>query len=253
MAKNEKKISNKSLKPDKPRKAIASPVQKYIARGDSKAAIYREKAIKLKKPPRRVIREIGKIANESKLMRSQKGRNEVYRKLRRSYSAYKSRVKRESGIILPEMPDLVKDPHKADIQEMKRFINLVREVQFDKEAREYKAVANRIMDYVYEGLSRVGEFAEYKAARVYDLVWAEIEKAEGTGDYTIIKMWKNKLPDIDRVVQQFIFDSKESDQEGEGHSTACWNALCHAILGTSYTEYMKLYKFYIKEDDVWSE
>lgn len=174
---------------------------------------------------------------------------EWYRYERRAYSSYKSRMKKK-GIILPEAPDLVKNPTMQDIQEMLTFQEIVHDTYKNREkASEFRAVVDRVYGLIKDGLMG-SEFEAYKANRVFELVDHEASKAKETNDFTVIKMWKNRLPDFENVVDQFIFDSNETDRQsktGKGaKSTSCWTALVSCVTGVS----KQLYNMY-SENNIW--
>lgn len=201
---------------------------------------------------RNAVKEMRKQLDKSNKKKSVKKKSVVqewYRYERRAYSSYKSKMKKK-GIILPEAPDLVKNPTMSDIQEMLTFQEIVHDTYKNREkASEFRAVVDRVYGLIKDGLMG-SEFEAYKANKVFELVDHEASKAKETNDFTVIKMWKNRLPDFENVVNQFIFDSNETDRQsktGRGaKSVACWTALVSCVTGVS----KQLYNMY-NENNIW--
>lgn len=238
----EKKIRNRAVKPNKPPKDIKGKQLRYNPKKPGKGYSAGTAKTKIATPKDKM--------KELKTMRSKEAKKAEYMRIRRNYSSYKSRLKR-LGVIAPELPDLVKDPKMADIKRMQEFYKLVRDTYKNGNAREYKAVIDKIYDLIYEGMM-AGEFEKYKAMRLMLIIEDEGNKAYSTNDYTVIKRWKRKLPDIERVVEKFIFDSNQSDTQKYGKSNACWLSLVACIMG----EESEAYSFYLNDkeenyDDVW--
>ena len=50
-----------------------------------------------------------------------------------------------------------------------------------------------------------------------------------------LQEWEKAIPALDDAIQQFIFDSKQTDTETKNHSTFLWNTISSLILGRRAT------------------
>lgn len=48
----------------------------------------------------------------------------------------------------------------------------------------------------------------------------------------MLKDWERQLPDIDRAIDTFIFDSEQTDTVTKNHTTVLWNRISSIMLGT---------------------
>ena len=88
----------------------------------------------------------------------------------------------------------------------------------------------RLREIVTEGLQSDNKFENYKADRVDDLINENLP-AGIEARIKKLQEWEKAIPALDDAIQQFIFDSKQTDTETKNHTTFLWNTISSLILG----------------------
>lgn len=182
---------------------------------------------------------------------TEKDVQKLYREMRKAYSSKRYYYKKKYGIEL-SMPKLVKCPTEKTILRFARQI----QKQGEKAKKEaYKAkqgkketskikkskqnkvpkleeiLINRIKEIVKEGLSSSNRFEQYKAKKIDDLIAENLTDKQPDRNNKL-KEWVKALPKLDDAINQFIFDSSQTDQPTKNHSVYLWNYISSTVLGT---------------------
>lgn len=167
---------------------------------------------------------------------------EIYRKQRKAFSDKKRYYKRKYGIEL-KTPKLVKNPtektlerfaHNIYQQTQKAKKQVKKKKQEKKIPTRGEILLARLCEIITEGLQSENKFENYKADRVDELIAENLPSGK---DARIKKLqeWEKAIPALDDAIQQFIFDSKQTDTETKNHSTFLWNTISSLILGRKAT------------------
>lgn len=167
---------------------------------------------------------------------------EIYRKQRKAFSDKKRYYKRKYGIEL-NTPKLVKNPTEKTLERFAR--NVYRQTeQAKKQAKKKKKekkiptrdeiLLARLREIITEGLQSENKFEKYKADKVDELINENLPSGKETR-IKKLQEWEKAIPALDDAIQQFIFDSKQTDTETKNHSTFLWNAISSLILGRRAT------------------
>ena len=171
---------------------------------------------------------------------TQKEINEIYRLQRKRFSDKKRYYKKKYGIEL-KTPKLVKHPTEKTLE---RFASNVyqqteKAKKQAKKQRKEKAkkiptrgeiLLERIREIIKEGLQSENRFENYKADRVDELINENLPAGK-EARIKKLQEWEKAIPALDSAIQQFIFDSKQTDTETKNHSTYLWNTISALILG----------------------
>lgn len=182
---------------------------------------------------------------------TEKDVQKLYRQMRKAYSSKRSYYKKKYGIVL-SMPKLVKKPTEKTILRFANQIQKQGEIAKQKaykvkqskketpkvdKAKSKKApkleeiLIHRIKEIVKEGLSSSNRFENYKANKIDELI-AENLPTKQPDRNNKLKEWVKALPKLDDAINQFIFDSNQTDQPTKNHSVYLWNYISSTILGT---------------------
>lgn len=163
---------------------------------------------------------------------------EIYRKQRKAFSDKKRYYKRKYGIEL-KTPKLVKTPTEKTLERFARNVYQQTEKakQLVKKKRKEKKIPTRgeillerLREIITEGLQSENKFENYKADKVDDLISENLPSGK-EARIKKLQEWEKAIPALDDAIQQFIFDSKQTDTETKNHSTFLWNSISSLILG----------------------
>lgn len=163
---------------------------------------------------------------------------EIYRKQRKAFSDKKRYYKRKYGLEL-KTPKLVKNPTEKTLERFDRSVN--RQIEKAKRSAKKKKIPTReeillarLREIIKEGLQSENQFENYKADKVDELINENLPSGK---EVRIKKLqeWEKAIPALDDAIQQFIFDSKQTDTETKNHSTFLWNTISSLILGRRAT------------------
>ena len=167
---------------------------------------------------------------------------EIYRKQRKAFSDKKRYYKRKYGIDL-KTPKLVKNPTEKTLERFARNVYQQTE-QAKKQAKKKKKekkiptrgeiLLARLREIIKEGLQSENKFENYKADKVDELINENLPSGK-EARIKKLQEWEKAIPALDDAIQQFIFDSKQTDTETKNHSTFLWNAISSLILGRRAT------------------
>lgn len=167
---------------------------------------------------------------------------EIYRKQRKAFSDKKRYYKRKYGIEL-NTPKLVKNPTEKTLE---RFAQSVyKQTQEAKKSAKKKKkekkiptreeiLLSRLREITTEGLQSENKFENYKADKVDELINENLPSGK-EARIKKLQEWEKAIPSLDDAIQQFIFDSKQTDTEAKNHSTFLWNAISSLLLGRRAT------------------
>lgn len=171
---------------------------------------------------------------------------EIYRKQRKAFSDKKRYYKRKYGIELIT-PKLVKNPTQKTLERFARNVYQQTEKakrlakKKKKEKKKEKKIPTRgeillarLRDIIREGLQSENKFENYKADKVDELINENLPSGK-EARIKKLEEWEKALPPLDDAIQQFIFDSTQSDTETKNHSTLLWNTISSLILGRRAT------------------
>lgn len=167
---------------------------------------------------------------------------EIYRKQRKAFSDKKRYYKRRYGIEL-KTPKLVKKPTEKTLERFAR--NVYKQTQKAKKLAKKKEkekkiptreeiLLARLRDIIREGLQSENKFENYKADKVDELINENLPSGK-EARIKKLQEWEKAIPALDDAIQQFIFDSKQTDTETKNHSTFLWNTIASLILGRRAT------------------
>lgn len=167
---------------------------------------------------------------------------EIYRKQRKAFSDKKRYYKRKYGIEL-NTPKLVKNPTEKTLERFAR--NVYRQTEkakrLSKKKKKEKKIPTRgeillarLREIITEGLQSENKFENYKADKVDELINENLPSGK-KARIKKLQEWEKAIPALDDAIQQFIFDSKQTDTETKNHSTFLWNAISSLILGRRAT------------------
>ncbi len=169
---------------------------------------------------------------------------EIYRKQRKAFSDKKRYYKRKYGIEL-KTPKLVKNPTEKTLERFAR--NVYKQTQEAKKLTKKKKkkkekkiptreeiLLARLREIITEGLQSENKFENYKADKVDELIKENLPAGK-EARIKKLREWEKAIPALDDAIQQFIFDSKQSDTETKNHTTFLWNIISSVILGRRAT------------------
>lgn len=167
---------------------------------------------------------------------------EIYRKQRKAFSDKKRYYKRRYGIEL-KTPKLVKNPTEKTLERFARNVYHQTE-QAKKQAKKKRTqkkvptrgeiLLARLREIITEGLQSENKFENYKADKVDEVINENLPSGK-EARIKKLQEWEKAIPALDDAIQQFIFDSKQTDTDTKNHSTFLWNAISSLILGRSAT------------------
>ena len=164
--------------------------------------------------------------------------NEIYRLQRKRFSDKKRYYKKKYGIEL-KTPKLVKNPTEKTLE---RFANNVyhqtkKAKKQAKKQRTKKRVPTRgeillarLREIITEGLQSENKFENYKAEQVEDIINENLPAGK-EARIKKLQEWEKAIPPLDDAIQQFIFDSKQTDTGTKNKTTFLWNTISSLILG----------------------
>lgn len=167
---------------------------------------------------------------------------EIYRKQRKAFSDKKRYYKRKYGIEL-KAPKLVKNPTEKTLERFAR--NVYKQTQEAKKSAKKKRTQKkvptrgeillaRLREIMTEGLQSENKFENYKADKVDELINENLPSGK-EARIKKLQEWEKAIPALDDAIQQFVFDSKQTDTETKNHSTFLWNTISSLILGRRAT------------------
>lgn len=167
---------------------------------------------------------------------------DIYRKQRKAFSDKKRYYKRKYGIEL-KTPKLVKNPTEKTLERFARNVYKQTE-QAKKQAKKNRTqkkvptrgeiLLSRMREIMTEGLQSENKFENYKADKVDELINENLPAGK-EARIKKLQEWEKAIPTLDDAIQQFIFDSKQTDTETKNHSTFLWNTISSLILGRRAT------------------
>lgn len=168
--------------------------------------------------------------------------NEIYRLQRKRFSDKKRYYRKKYGIEL-KTQKLVKNPTEKTLE---RFANSVYQQteQAKKQAKKQRAqkraqkrvptrgeiLLARLRGIITEGLDSENKFENYKAERVDELIYENLPAGK-EARIKKLQEWEKAIPVLDDAIQQFIFDSKQTDTDTKNHATLLWSTISSLILG----------------------
>lgn len=166
--------------------------------------------------------------------------NGIYRLQRKRFSDKKRYYKKKYGIELTT-PKLVKHPTEKTLE---RFASNVykqteKAKKQAKKQRKEKAkkiptrgeiLLERLREIIKEGLQSENRFENYKADRVDEIINENLPAGK-EARIKKLQEWEKAIPALDSAIQQFIFDSNQTDTGTKNHSAYLWNAISSLILG----------------------
>lgn len=168
---------------------------------------------------------------------------QIYRKQRKAFSDKKRYYKRRYGIEL-KTPKLVKNPTEKTLERFAR--NVYQQTEKAKRAakkirKKRKKIPTRgeillarLREIITEGVQSENKFENYKSYKVDELINENLPSGK-EARIKKLQEWEKALPALDDAIQQFIFDSKQTDTETKNHSNFLWNAFSSLILGRGAT------------------
>lgn len=165
---------------------------------------------------------------------------EIYRKQRKAFSDKKRYYKRKYGIEL-KTPKLVKNPTEKTLERFAR--NVYKQTEKAKRLAKKKEkkiptrgeiLLARLREIITEGLQSENKFENYKADKVDELINENLPSGK-EARIKKLQEWEKAIPALDDAIQQFIFDSKQTDTETKNHSIFLWNTISTLILGRKAT------------------
>ena len=93
---------------------------------------------------------------------------------------------------------------------------------------------SRLREIITEGLQSENKFENYKADKIDELINENLPSGK-EARLKKLQEWEKAIPALDDAIQQFIFDSKQTDTETKNHSTFLWNTISSLILGKRAT------------------
>lgn len=167
---------------------------------------------------------------------------EIYRKQRKAFSDKKRYYKRKYGIEL-KTPKLVKNPTEKTLERFAR--NVYKQTQKAKKSANKKRTQKivptrgeillaRLREIITEGLQSENKFENYKADKIDELINENLPSGK-EARIKKLQEWEKAIPALDDAIQQFIFDSTQTDTETKNHSVFLWNAISSLILGRRAT------------------
>lgn len=167
---------------------------------------------------------------------------DIYRKQRKRFSYKKRYYKRKYGIEL-NTPKLVKNPTEKTLERFARNVyqqtekakSLAKKKEKEKKIpTRGEILLARLREIITEGLQSDNKFENYKADKVDELINENLPSGK-EARIKKLQEWEKAIPALDDAIQQFIFDSKQTDTETKNHSTFLWNAISTLILGRTAT------------------
>lgn len=167
---------------------------------------------------------------------------DIYRKQRKAFSDKKRYYKRKYGIEL-KAPKLVKNPTEKTLERFAR--NVYKQTQEAKKSAKKKRTQKkvptrgeillaRLREIITEGLQSDNKFENYKADKVDELINENLPSGK-EARIKKLQEWEKAIPALDDAIQQFIFDSKQTDTETKNHSSFLWSTISSLILGRRAT------------------
>lgn len=167
---------------------------------------------------------------------------EIYRKQRKAFSDKKRYYKRKYGIDL-KIPKLVKNPTEKTLERFAR--NVYQQTEKAKRSAKKKKkekkiptrgeiLLARLREIIREGLQSENKFENYKADKVDELINENLPSGK-EARIKKLQEWEKAIPALDDAIQQFVFDSKQTDTETKNHSTFLWNTISSLIIGRKAT------------------
>lgn len=160
---------------------------------------------------------------------------EIYKKQRHAFAQRKYYYKKKYGIEIVA-PKTVKHPTEKTLERYAREV-YKRASNAKKKAKRKKTIPtaesillNRIKSIIRQGFSSGNSFENYKADKINQLIDENLPKQKQA---RIIKLqeWEKVLPDLDKAIDTFIFDSSQTDTASKNHSTVLWNTISSVLLG----------------------
>lgn len=166
---------------------------------------------------------------------------EIYKKQRHAFAQRKYYYKKKYGIEL-KTPKIVKNPTEKTIERYsKEVYKQIEQVKKQKKVKRKpvkknvptaeEILLNRIREVVNTGLNSENSFEQYKADKINDLI-NESLPVDKNKRIQVLQEWEKQLPDIDKAIDTFIFDSEQTDTVTRNHTIVLWNRISSIMLGT---------------------
>lgn len=162
---------------------------------------------------------------------------EIYKKQRHAFAQRKYYYKKKYGVEL-QTPKTVKNPTEKTLESFARQVYKQTEKVKRKTSKKTKRnipsreeiLLNRINENIREGLRSDNPFENYKANKVNDLLHENlpINKQERIKK---LNEWEKALPELDKAIDTFIFDSSQTDTQTKNHTTNLWDTFTRIFLG----------------------
>lgn len=164
---------------------------------------------------------------------------EIYKKQRHAFAQRKYYYKKKYGIELVA-PKVVKKPTEKTLEKFAKAV-YKQTAKAKKEIKRKKALPtaenillNRIKSIIKEGLSSDNSFENYKADKISRLLDEALPKQKQSRNKKL-KEWEKALPQLDKDIEYFIFDSSQGDVPAKNRSTVLWNTVSSVLLGVKPT------------------
>lgn len=159
----------------------------------------------------------------------------IYKKQRHAFAQRKYYYKKKYGIELVA-PKTVKKPTEKTLEKYAKEV-YKQTTKAKKKIKRKKTIPtaesillNRIKSIIKEGLSSDKSFENYKADKVNSLIYENLPKQKQARIKTL-QEWEKALPDLDKAIETFIFDSSQTDTVTKNHSVVLWNTISSVLLG----------------------
>lgn len=160
---------------------------------------------------------------------------EIYKKQRHAFAQKKYYYKKKYSIELVA-PKTVKHPTEKTLEKYAREV-YKQTTKAKKKAKRKKSIPtaesillNRIKSILKEGFSSDNYFENYKAVKINQLLEENLPKQKQARIRKLQK-WEQGLPNLDKAIETFIFDSSQTDTVTKNHSVILWNTISSVLLG----------------------
>lgn len=160
---------------------------------------------------------------------------EIYKKQRHAFAQRKYYYKKKYGIELVA-PKTVKHPTEKTLEKYAREVYKQTNKAKKKSKRKKfiptaeTILLNRIKTIIKEGISSDNSFENYKADKINQLLEENLPKQK-QARIKKLQEWEQALPELDKAIETFIFDSSQTDTVTKNNSVILWNTISSVLLG----------------------
>lgn len=175
-----------------------------------------------------------------------------YRKARQRATAKARYYKKRTGAII-ELPAIPKKITEGSIRRLEKLVGEqveqekkdLRRARYAEQRRKKKEKTVRLTDVIIwkirslinEGVE-LGGWESDKAFVLDGLLTAKLDGLTDDEERDYFRRLLKRIPDIERMVERFIFESTQSYTTGTRHNHDAWKALESAILGEESTHWV---------------